>query len=192
MKNKSIAITTYLLFFNKIAAASEGMPQLNPEFWLSQILWLTGIFIILYFLVQKFFSPKLFSLIDARADFIKSLLKEAEIYKNQIQKIDNEYNLIISEAKNESKKLSAKLKIDFNEKTSLKKKEFENILNSETQKAEQEINTFKKETLENIQSIAGEFSKELIEKITGTAPNSSNLNAVISEISNKEKKNQYV
>jgi len=192
MKNKSIAITTYLLFFNKIAAASEGMPQLNPEFWLSQILWLTGIFIILYFLVQKFFSPKLFSLIDARADFIKSLLKEAEIYKNQIQKIDNEYNLIIAEAKNESKKLSAKLKIDFNEKTSLKKKEFENILNSETQKAEQEINTFKKEILENIQSIAGEFSKELIEKITGTAPNSSNLNAVISEISNKEKKNQYV
>ena len=192
MKNKSIAITTYLLFFNKIAAASEGMPQLNPEFWLSQILWLTGIFIILYFLVQKFFSPKLFSLIDARADFIKSLLKEAEIYKNQIQKLENEYNLIIAEAKNESKKLSAKLKSDFNEKTSLKKKEFENILNSETQKAEQEINTFKKQTLENIQNIAGDFSKELIEKITGTAPNSSNLNAVISEISNKEKKNQYV
>ena len=192
MKNKSIVIITYLLFFNKIAAASEGMPQLNPEFWLSQILWLTGIFIILYFLVQKFFSPKLFSLIDARADFIKSLLKEAEIYKNQIQKLENEYNLIITEAKNESKKLSAKLKSDFNEKTSLKKKEFEIILNSETQKAEQEINTFKKQTLENIQNIAGDFSKELIEKITGTAPNSSNLNAVITEISNKEKKNQYV
>jgi len=192
MKNKSIAITTYLLFFNKIAAASEGMPQLNPEFWLSQILWLTGIFIILYFLVQKFFSPKLFSLIDARADFIKSLLKEAEIYKNQIQKLENEYNLIIADAKNESKKLSAKLKNDFNEKTSLKKKEFENILNSETQKAEQEINTFKKQTLENIQNIAGDFSRELIEKITGTAPNSSNLNAVITEISNKEKKKQYV
>ena len=192
MKNKSIAIITYLLFFNKIAAASEGMPQLNPEFWLSQILWLTGIFIILYFLVQKFFSPKLFSLIDARADYIKSLLKEAEIYKNQIQKLENEYNLIIADAKNESKKLSAKLKNDFNEKTSLKKKEFENILNSETQKAEQEINTFKKQTLENIQNIAGDFSRELIEKITGTAPNSSNLNAVITEISNKEKKNQYV
>jgi F-type H+-transporting ATPase subunit b len=192
MKNKSIAIITYLLFFNKIAAASEGMPQLNPEFWLSQILWLTGIFIILYFLVQKFFSPKLFSLIDARADYIKSLLKEAEIYKNQIQKLENEYNLIIADAKNESKKLSAKLKNNFNEKTSLKKKEFENILNSETQKAEQEINTFKKQTLENIQNIAGDFSRELIEKITGTAPNSSNLNAVITEISNKEKKNQYV
>ena len=192
MKNKSVVIIIYLLFFNKIAAAGEGMPQLNPKFWLSQVLWLTGIFIILYFLVRKFFSPKIFSLIDARANFIKSLLKEAEIYKNQIQKLENEYNLIIAEAKNESKKISAKLKADFNEKVALKKKEFENIINSETQKAEQEINAFKKQTLENIQNIAGDFSKELIEKITGAAPNSSNLNAVILEISNKEKKKQYV
>jgi F-type H+-transporting ATPase subunit b len=192
MKNIGLAIITCLLFFNKVAAAGEGMPQLNPKFWSSQILWLTGIFIILYFLVHKFFSPKIFSLIDARADFIKSLLKEAEIYKNQIQKLENEYNLIIAEAKNESKKISAKLKNDFNEKIALKKKEFENIINAETLKTEKEINTFKKEALENIQNIAGDFSKELIEKITGVVPNSSNLNAVIQEISNKEKKNQYV
>jgi F-type H+-transporting ATPase subunit b len=192
MKNKSIAVITYLLFFNKIAAASEGMPQLNPKFWLSQIVWLTVIFIILYYLVQKFFSPKLFSLLDARADYIKSLLKEADLHKNQIQKLENEYNLIITDAKNESKKLSANLKSDFNEKISLKKKEFEDMLNSETQKAEQEINAFKKEALDNIQNIAGNFSKELIEKIIGAAPDSSNLNAVILEISNKEKKSQYV
>jgi F0F1-type ATP synthase membrane subunit b/b' len=134
----------------------------------------------------------LFALIDSRTNFIKSLLEEAESCKNQIQKLENEYNLIISEAKNQSKKISIKLKNDFNDKISLKRKEFENILNSETVKAEQEINNFKKQTLENIQNIAGDFSKELIEKITGTTPNSSNLNAVILEISNKEKKSQYV
>ena len=89
-------------------------------------------------------------------------------------------------------KISIKLKNDFNDKISLKRKEFENILNSETLKAEQEIHNFKKQTLENIQNIAGDFSKELIEKITGVTPNSSNLNAVILEISNKEKKSQYV
>ena len=185
MKNKSVAIIIYLLFSNKIAFAKEGMPQLNPEFWLSQILWLTIIFVILFFLIQKFFSPKLFALIDSRTNFIKSLLEEAESCKNQIQKLENEYNLIISEAKNQSKKISIKLKNDFNDKISLKRKEFENILNSETVKAEQEINNFKKQTLENIQNIAGDFSKELIEKITGVTPNSSNLNAVILEISNK-------
>jgi F-type H+-transporting ATPase subunit b len=192
MKNKSVAIIIYLLFFNGIALAKEGMPQLNPEFWLSQILWLTIIFIILYFLIQKFFSPKLFALIDSRTNFIKSLLEGAEVHKNQIQKLENEYNLIITEAKNDAKKISINLKNDFNDKISLKRKEFENILNSETLKAEQEINNFKEETLKNIQNIAGDFSKELIEKITESVADRSNINSVILEISNKEKKSQYV
>jgi F-type H+-transporting ATPase subunit b len=192
MKSKSVAIIIYLLFFNKIAFAKEGMPQLNPEFWLSQILWLSLIFVILYFLIKKFFSPKLFALIDSRKNFIKSLLEEAESCKNQIQKLENEYNLIITEAKNDAKKISINLKNDFNDKISLKRKEFENILNSETLKAEQEISNFKKETLENIENIAGDFSKELIEKITETVTDRSNINSVILEISNKEKKSQYV
>ena len=192
MLKKNLGTLVFLLFFQEIAYANEGMPQLNPEFWLSQIVWLTIIFVLLYFLIQKFFSPKLFALIDTRTNFIKSLLEEAEICKNQIQKLEDEYNLIITDAKNESKKISAKLKNDLNDKISMKRKEFENFLNSETIKAEEEINNFKKKTLENIQNIAGDFSKELIKKITGTAPNSSSLNTIITEISNKEKKSQYV
>jgi F-type H+-transporting ATPase subunit b len=188
----NLGTIVFLLFFHEIAFAKEGMPQLNPEFWLSQIVWLTIVFALLYFLIQKFFSPKLFALIDTRTNFIKSLLEEAEVCKNQIQKLEDEYNLIITEAKIESKKISAKLKSDLNDKISIKRKEFENFLNSETLKAEEEVNNFKKKALENIQGIAGDFSKELIEKITGTAPNNSSLNAVIMEISNKEKKSQYV
>lgn len=188
----NLGTIVFLLFFHEIAFAKEGMPQLNPEFWLSQIVWLTIVFALLYFLIQKFFSPKLFALIDTRTNFIKSLLEEAEVCKNQIQKLEDEYNLIITEAKIESKKISAKLKSDLNDKISIKRKEFENFLNSETLKVEEEVNNFKKKALENIQNIAGDFSKELIEKITGTAPNNSSLNAVIMEISNKEKKSQYV
>ena len=77
------------LFLEKKVMAKEGMPQLNPEFWLSQIFWLIIFFGLLYFLIYKFFSPKLFSLIDKRADFLKSLINETENNKNQIQKLDN-------------------------------------------------------------------------------------------------------
>jgi len=188
----NLGTIVFLLFFHEIAFAKEGMPQLNPEFWLSQIVWLTIVFALLYFLIQRFFCPKLFTLIDKRTNFIKSLLEEAEICKNQIQKLEDEYNQIITEAKIESKKISAKLKSDLNDKISIKRKEFENFVNSQTLKTEEEVNNFKKKALENIQNIAGDFSKELIEKITGTVPNNSSLNAVIMEISNKEKKSQYV
>ncbi len=189
---KNIIFFIFLLFLEQEATANEGMPQLNPEFWLSQIFWLVICFGFLYFLIHKFFSPKIFKLLDQRASFLKSLIDETENNKNQIQKLDNEYNKIIAEAKKNSKENSAKLNNEFNEKISVKKKEFENYLNTETTKVENEINNFKKQALDNISDIASEFSKELIEKITGTKPNDSNLKAIISEISKNQKESKYV
>ncbi|MBT4699297.1 MAG: hypothetical protein EBT29_01395 [Proteobacteria bacterium] len=191
MKKKIIFFILYL-FLTQEVMAKEGMPQLNPEFWLSQIFWLIIFFGVLYFLIHKFFSPKLFSLIDQRADLLRSLISETENNKNQIQKLDNEYNKIIDEAKKNSKEISAKLNDEFNEKISIKKKEFEIYLNAETTKVENDINHFKQQALDNISEIASEFSKELIEKITGTKPNDSNLKVVISEISKKHKESRYV
>lgn len=180
------------LFLEQKVIAKEGMPQLNPEFWLSQVFWLIIFFGLLYFLIYKFFSPKLFSLIDKRADFLKSLMNETENNKNQIQRLDNEYNKIINEAKKNSKENLAKLNIEFNEKIFIKKKDFENYLKTETTKVENDINDFKQQTLDNISNIVSEFSKELIEKIIETKPNDSNLKAIISEISKKQKESKYV
>ena len=180
------------LFIEKKVMAKEGMPQLNPEFWLSQIFWLIIFFGLLYFLIYKFFSPKLFSLIDKRADFLKSLINETENNKNQIQKLDNEYNKIINEAKKNSKENLAKLNAEFNEKIFIKKKDFENYLKTETTKVENDINHFKQQALDNISNIVSEFSKELIEKIIETKPNDSNLKSIITEISKKQKESKYV
>ena len=189
---KYIIYSFLCLFLEKKVMAKEGMPQLNPEFWLSQIFWLIIFFGLLYFLIYKFFSPKLFSLIDKRADFLKSLINETENNKNQIQKLDNEYNKIINEAKKNSKENLAKLNAEFNEKIFIKKKDFENYLKTETTKVENDINHFKQQALDNISNIVSEFSKELIEKIIETKPNDSNLKAIITEISKKQKESKYV
>ena len=47
-------------FFLKevFAAESGGMPQLNPEFWISQIFWLTLTFGILYVVLSKLILTK--------------------------------------------------------------------------------------------------------------------------------------
>ena len=49
---KTLAV--YFLTLNFVyAAESGGMPQLNPEFWISQIFWLTLTFGILYVVLSK-------------------------------------------------------------------------------------------------------------------------------------------
>ena len=67
-----------LIFFNfffakeVFAAESGGMPQLNPEFWISQIFWLTITFGILYIVLSKLILPK----ISANLEFRKSQVSD--------------------------------------------------------------------------------------------------------------------
>ena len=47
------------LFWSKCFGAEEGMHQLNPEYWISQIFWLTLIFSFLYLILWKKILPKI-------------------------------------------------------------------------------------------------------------------------------------
>ena len=50
----------YLLFLEKnLYSAEAGMPQLDPEYWPSQIFWLIIIFFTIYILISKIFIPKI-------------------------------------------------------------------------------------------------------------------------------------
>ena len=54
-----IFVLNFLLLNSVQSAESSGMPQLNPEFWVSQIVWLIITFGILYVLLSKLILPKL-------------------------------------------------------------------------------------------------------------------------------------
>ena len=57
---KLFAIITFLLILEKnLYAAEAGMPQLDPEYWPSQIFWLIIIFFTIYILISKIFIPKI-------------------------------------------------------------------------------------------------------------------------------------
>ena len=55
-----------------LAAESGGMPQLDPEFWISQIFWLTITFGTLYVVLSKLILPK----ISANLEMRKSQIQE--------------------------------------------------------------------------------------------------------------------
>ena len=77
-------------FFIKevFAAESGGMPQLNPEFWISQIFWLTLTFGILYVVLSKLILPKISANLELRKSQIQENIEAAEK-----QREDSELNL---------------------------------------------------------------------------------------------------
>ena len=86
-------------------AANEGMPQLNPDYWVSQIFWVMLIFGMLYIILWKAILPKINENLENRKSQILTDLDEAQELKNQSEKKISEYNMILSKAKQDSKKI---------------------------------------------------------------------------------------
>ena len=189
-------VTFYLillsfLFYKEAFASNTGMPQLNPEFWISQIFWLTLIFGALYVLLSKFILPKISNNLETRKSQIVENIESAEKQRKESDQKIKDYENIINEAKIEAKNIfnQAREKIlkDINNKKESLKKE----IDQEIKKAETEILELKNKSPEKINKIAIETSADLIKKIVGVQVNNSNISAIVEDISKKNKEKYY-
>ena len=186
-------VTFYLillsfLFYKEAFASNTGMPQLNPEFWISQIFWLTLIFGALYVLLSKFILPKISNNLETRKSQIVENIESAEKQRKESDQKIKDYENIINEVKIEAKNIfnQAREKIlkDINNKKESLKKE----IDQEIKKAETEILELKNKSPEKINKIAIETSADLIKKIVGVEVNNSNISAIVEDISKKKEK----
>ena len=101
----------YLIFFNLFflkevfAAESAGMPQLNPEFWISQIFWLTLTFGILYIVLSKLILPKISANLELRRSQIQENIEAADRQREESEIKLKEYEEIILKNKLNAKKI---------------------------------------------------------------------------------------
>ena len=181
---KKIIIYLYALFsFNYIAISAEtgGMPQLNPEFWFSQIFWLTITFGILFIILSKFILPKIRNNLETRKSQIMENIEIADNQKTKSEKNLKEYDKIILDAKDKAKKTFnlAKEKIQLD--LGIEREKIESEFNSEIQDAENEIKDLKKSSPEKISLIAVDTAAEIIQKLIGVEVNKNNVSAIVNE-----------
>ena len=87
------------------AAESGGMPQLNPEFWISQIFWLILTFGVLYILLSKLILPKISNNLESRKSQILENIEAAEKQREDSEAKLQEYEKVISKSKLEAKNI---------------------------------------------------------------------------------------
>jgi F-type H+-transporting ATPase subunit b len=182
---------SFLFFKEAFAAESGGMPQLNPEFWISQIFWLILTFGILYVVLSKLILPKISSNLESRKSQILENIEAAEKQREDSEAKLKEYEVIISKSKLEAKNIfnqsREKVLRDINSKKDLLNKQ----IDEEVAKAEQEINTLRKSAPDKINLIAIETSSELIQKLIGTEVNNSSISAIVDDLSKRSGDKYY-
>ena len=180
-------------FFSKevFAAESGGMPQLNPEFWISQIFWLTLTFGILYIVLSKLILPKISANLELRKSQIQDNIEAAEKQRKDSESKLKEYDDIIFKSKLEAKNIFKDSREKVIKDINNKKETLENQINEEIKKAEKEIEVVKKSAPGKINKIAIEASSELVKKLIGAEINNSSISAIVDDLSKKNGDKYY-
>ena len=186
-----------LIFFNfffikeVFAAESGGMPQLNPEFWISQIFWLTLTFGILYIVLSKLILPKISANLETRKSQIQENVEAAEKQRESSESKLKEYNDIVQKSKLDAKNIFKEAREKIIKDINSKKETLDKQIDLEIKKAEQEIDVLKKSAPEKINKIAIETSSELVKKLIGADVNNSSISAIVDDLSKKNGDKYY-
>ena len=181
-----------LLFFKEVfAAESGGMPQLNPEFWFSQIFWLTITFGILYVVLSKLILPKISLNLELRKSQIQDNIEAAEKQRENSEAKLKEFDDIIAKSKLTAKKIYQEARENALGEINLKRETLDKQINEEINKAEQEIKILKKSAPEKINKIAIESTSELVKKLIGAEVNNSSISAIVDDLSKRNGDKYY-
>jgi len=181
----------FLFLGRAFASESGGMPQLNPEFWISQIFWLTFTFTGLYLVLSKLILPKISANLETRKSQILENIESAEKQRKESEQKIKEYDKIIQDSKIEAKNYFNQAREKILKDINLKKENLDKELNEEIRKAEIEIEDLKNKAPEKINKIAIEISTDLIQQLISVEVNNSSISAIVNDLSKKDREKYY-
>ena len=182
---------SFLFSKEAFAAESGGMPQLNPEFWISQIFWLTLTFGILYIVLSKLILPKISENLESRKSQILENIEAAEKQRENSEEKLKEYEEIVSKGKFEAKNIFNQVREKALRDINAKKEVLDKQIDDEIRKAEQEIKSLRDSAPDKINKIAIETSSELIQKLIGAEVNNSSISAIVDDLSKRNGDKYY-
>ena len=174
-------------FFLKevFSAENGGMPQLNPEFWVSQIFWLTLTFGILYIVLSKLILPKISANLELRRSQIQENIEAAEKQRENSETKLKEYDQVVLKSKLEAKDIFKNAREKTLKDINSKKEILDKQIDEEINNAEKEIEMLRKSAYGKINKIAIETSSDLVKKLIGAEVNSSSISAIVNDLSKK-------
>ena len=182
---------SFLFSMEAFSAESGGMPQLNPEFWISQIFWLTLTFGILYLVLSKLILPKISTNLESRKSQILENIEAAEKQREDSETKLKAYEEIISKSRVDAKTIFNQSREKALKDINAKREVLDKQIDDEIVKAEQEIKILRESAPDKINKIAIETSSELVQKLIGAEINNSSISAIVDDLSRRNGDKYY-
>jgi F-type H+-transporting ATPase subunit b len=150
--------------------AKEGMPQLDPHSYASQLFWL-AIFFILVFLFLRFVGlPRVTAIIDERAKKIGGDIASAELLRTQAAEAEKAYEATMAAAQGKARQLLAETHERNAAILADETKQATVAAEHEVSQAVRRIEADRAEALHSIRDVARGLAADITAKLAGRMP----------------------
>lgn len=148
---------------------ATGLPQMDASWFPSQVFWLAITFICLYLIFAKKLLPEISSTLENRRTQIEGDISSAQDLKEEAEKVQNAYEEMLAQSRDEASALFAKAEDDIRKKTDKKTQSFATVSVRKMSETEAEIADAKTAAMSEMHALAAEISSMAAEKIIGVS-----------------------
>ncbi len=147
------------------------MPQLDPEFFVSQLFWLVVTFSFLFLFLWRVSLPRIGSVLEKRENKINNDIKMAKQLQIEAEKIQDQIEQKLHDSKEQNFSLIKNSALNLQNKASEELSKLDNDLNKKIEKSTKVIENNKKKSLKQIHKQIHEITKLTLSKLSSVQIN---------------------
>ena len=146
------------------------MPQLVPEDWAPQIIWLLISFGVLYLLMVYVALPRIGKAIENRADHIARDLAAAAALSRETEEAIAAYEQALAEAKQKAHAIVEEGRAKLKAETDAERAKLDKELGKKSAEAEARIEQAKTVAMKDVNAVAADVASDIVRRLIGAAP----------------------
>ena len=155
------------------------MPQLNPEFFVSQLFWLAVFFSFLLIFLWRISLPRIATVLEKRHNKINENLSNAKELQEQAMEIEKNINLQINNAKQKTDEQIKKTISSLQDEVSSKLNTIDRELEEKISNSEKQIIKNRDSQMKNINDEIANITKVTVAKISDLKLSDNDINQAI-------------
>ena len=162
------------------------MPQLNPEFFVSQLFWLVLTFSFLFIFLWRISLPRISSVLEKRESKINEDINSAKKIQAETEEIQNKIDIQLKEVRSETSDMIKKTSISFNDHASKELFKLDSELDKKINESHSMIENNKNKSLKEIHNEIYTITKLTLSKLSSISPEDSEIKQIVDSIRQKE------
>ncbi|HET6520313.1 MAG TPA: hypothetical protein VFG47_10950 [Geminicoccaceae bacterium] len=143
------------------------MPQLDPHYYLAQIVWLFIIFGVLFWLLRTRALPRIAGILQERHDRLGADLERATAERNEAEQLMARYEALIAESQQRAQAILAENQAELQAEAGRRHAELEERLGRQIAEAERRIAAAREAAVRELETVAAEVAQAATERLIG-------------------------